>query len=107
MGKTGAGWGNLFKQAQQMQRKIAEVQSELKERVVEASAGGGMVTVMANGHQDVVAVKIDPEVVDPDDVGMLEDLVQLATNQALKKARELRDEEMRKVTGGLGLPGLT
>jgi len=90
-----------------MQRKIAEVQSELKERVVEASAGGGMVTVMANGHQDVVAVKIDPEVVDPDDVGMLEDLVQLATNQALKKARELRDEEMRKVTGGLGLPGLT
>ena len=106
MAKTG-GLGDLIRHAQQMQRKMAEVQSELKERVVEAAAGGGMVTVMANGHQEIVAVKIDKEVVDPEDVGMLEDLVQLAANQALKKAKELAAEEMKKVTGGINLPGMS
>lgn len=105
MSKMG-GFGDIIKQAQQMQRRMAEVQKELKERVVEAQAGGGMVTVLANGHQEIVSVKIDSEVVDPDDVDMLEDLIQLAANQALKKARELAQEEMRKVTGGMPLPGL-
>jgi len=104
----GGGMGDLIKQAQQMQRRMSEVQASLKERVVEAAAGGGMVTVMANGHQEIVAVKIDKEVVDPEDVEMLEDLVQLAANQALKKAKDLSSEEMKKITGGIGmnLPGM-
>jgi len=101
-----SGMGDLVRQAQKMQHKMAEVQQGLKERVVEGTAGGGMVSVLVNGAQEVVAVKIDPQVVDPDDVAMLEDLILAAARQGLKKAHELAQEEMGKVTGGISLPGL-
>lgn len=89
-----------------MQKKMAEVQEGLKNRVVEGSSGGGMITAMVNGHQELLKVKIDPQVVDPDDVEMLEDLVVAAVSQAVKKSKELAKEEMAKVTGGLSLPGM-
>ncbi|MHC4831868.1 MAG: YbaB/EbfC family nucleoid-associated protein [Planctomycetota bacterium] len=98
--------GGIFKQAQDMQKKMKGIQRELKERVVEASAGGGLVTAQANGAQELVTIKISKEVVDPEDIEMLEDLVVAAVNQSLKKASELREREMGKVTGGLNLPGL-
>jgi len=98
--------GQLMKQAQDMQRKVAKVQADLKERIEEGSAGGGMVVAQVNGAQDVVNVRIDPEVVDPDDVDMLEDLVLAAIRQAMEKSRELAQAEMAKATGGLGLPGM-
>lgn len=105
-----AGFGdfsNLLKQAQKMQKEMGRVQSELKERVVEGSAGGGMVKVNVNGAQEILSVKIDPSVVDPDDVEMLEDLVTAAVKQGLKAAKELSEKEMAKLTGGINLPGLT
>jgi len=101
-----SGMGDLVRQAQKMQHRMAEVQADLKERVVEGTSGGRMVRVLVNGQQEVVAVKIDPEVVDPDDVAMLEDLILAATRQGLKKAHDLAQDEMAKVTGGVNLPGL-
>ena len=101
-----SGMGDLVRQAQKMQQRMAEVQADLKERVVEGSSGGGMVSVLVNGQQEVVAVKINPQVVDPDDVAMLEDLILAAARQGLKKARDLAQEQMAKVTGGVNLPGL-
>jgi hypothetical protein len=98
--------GGILKQAQDMQKKMASVQKDLKDRVVEGTAGGGMVTASANGQQELLAVKISKDVVDPNDVGMLEDLIVAAVNQALKKAKELHEKELGKVTGGLNLPGL-
>ncbi len=98
--------GAILRQAQEMQRKMQKVEEDLKERVVEGSSGGGMVTAQANGKQEVLALKISKDVVDPNDVAMLEDLVIAAVNQALKKSQELMKKEMGKVTGGLGLPGL-
>jgi hypothetical protein len=86
---------------------MEEVQQELKERVIETSSGGGMVSVQANGKQEVLNIKIDPEVVNPDDVQMLEDLVLAAVSQALKKSQEMHQEEMSKITGGLNVPGLS
>lgn len=100
------GMGNILKQAQKMQQRLLEVQQELKERVVEGSAGGGMVRVAVNGQQEVLSVKIDPEVVNAEDVELLEDMVLAAVSQALEKARQMAQEEMAKVTGGLQLPGL-
>lgn len=100
------GMGNILKQAQKMQQRLLEVQQELKERVVEGSAGGGMVRVAVNGQQEVLSVKIDPEAVSPEDVELLEDMVLAAVGQALEKARQMAQEEMGKVTGGLPLPGL-
>jgi DNA-binding YbaB/EbfC family protein len=97
---------NLMKQAQQMQAKMAKVQEELKTREVEATAGGGMVTVKVNGAQEVVAIKIEREIVNPDDLDMLQDLVKAAVNEAMRKSRDLLAEEMGKITGGLGIPGL-
>jgi nucleoid-associated protein EbfC len=98
--------GNLMKQAQMMQEKMARIQEEAAAKTVEASAGGGMVSVIANGRMEVISIKIEKEVVDPADVEMLQDLVAAAVNEALKKAQELVSEEMGKVTGGLGLPGM-
>src|SRR5688572_16632758 len=102
--------GGILKQAQDMQRKMAKITEELKERVVEASSGGGMVTAQASGAKELVGIKISKECVDPNDLGMLEDLVVAAVNQALKKANELHEKDMAKVTGGLGggmgLPGM-
>ncbi|MDQ7032538.1 MAG: YbaB/EbfC family nucleoid-associated protein [Desulfonauticus sp.] len=96
----------LIKQAQMLQKKMQAMQEELKTKVVEASAGGGMVTVRATGGQEVVEIKIDPAVVNPDDVQMLEDLVLAAVNEALKKAQDMVKSEMAKLTGGLNIPGL-
>ena len=96
----------MMKQAQKMQAQILKIQEEMGERTVEASSGGGMVTVTANGKQEVLSIRIEPEVVDPEDVDMLQDLVVAAVNEALKKAQEMVSEEMAKVTGGMQLPGL-
>ena len=99
---------NLVRQAQKLQSQMAKVQEEMAAKTVEGSAGGGMVTVIANGKQEVMSIKIDPEVVDPNDIEMLQDLVVAAANDALKKAQEMVTSEMSKLTGGLNLnlPGL-
>ncbi|MCJ7684750.1 MAG: YbaB/EbfC family nucleoid-associated protein [Desulfobacteraceae bacterium] len=98
--------GQIMKQAQKFQTKMAKLQEELSERTVEASAGGGMVTVVANGGQDVLSVRIDPEVVDPDDVEMLQDLIMAAVNDALNKAKAMMNEEMGQLTKGMNIPGM-
>ncbi|MEA3543853.1 MAG: YbaB/EbfC family nucleoid-associated protein [Thermodesulfobacteriota bacterium] len=100
------GLGNIMKQAQQMQAKIARVQQELETKEVEASAGGGMVTARANGKQQLLDLKIEKDVVDPEDVEMLQDLVLAAVNEAIKKSQEMIQEEMSKVTGGMNIPGM-
>ncbi|MBL7225201.1 MAG: YbaB/EbfC family nucleoid-associated protein [Desulfobacteraceae bacterium] len=98
--------GQIMKQAQKFQTKMAKLQEELSERTVEASAGGGMVTVVANGAQEVLSISIDPEVVDPDDVEMLQDLIMAAVNDALNKAKAMMNEEMGKLTKGMNIPGM-
>ena len=100
------GFGNIMKEAQRLQQQMAAMQEEIAKKRVEATAGGGMVTVEANGKQEIVAIKIDPEVVNRDDVQMLEDLVLAASNEALRKSRELVQQELGKLTGGLKIPGL-
>jgi nucleoid-associated protein EbfC len=100
------GMGNLMKQAQQMQQKLAKMQEELGQRTVEASVGGGMVTVIVNGKNEVLQIKIEPQAVDPEDVEMLEDLVVAGVNEALRKAQEMVSTEMSKLTGGMKIPGL-
>lgn len=100
------GMGDMMKQVAKMQRKMEEIQQELAEKTVEGSAGGGMVKVTANGNQDIVAIKIEKEVVNPEDVEMLEDLVLSAVNQAKEKAAELQAQSMGGLTGGLNIPGL-
>lgn len=107
MAKGFGNMGNMMKQAQKMQSRIFQIQEKMAEKTVEASVGGGMVTVVANGKQQVMSVKIDPEVVNRDDVEMLEDLITAAVNDALKRAQEMVSEEIGKVTGGLNIPGLT
>ncbi|HLC27395.1 MAG TPA: YbaB/EbfC family nucleoid-associated protein [bacterium] len=98
--------GNLMKQAQKMQEQVAQLQKELANRTVEATAGGGMVKVVANGNQQVISVKIDPTVVDPAEIEMLEDLVVAAVNEALRKAQEMTAAEVSRLTGGMKIPGL-
>ena len=100
------GMSDLVRQAQVMQRKMEQLQKDLAEQTVEASSGGGMVTAIANGAQELVSVSIDKTVVDPEDVDMLQDLVLAAVNEALKKAKELNEAEMGKITGGMKLPGM-
>ncbi len=97
----------LLGQAKTIQEKMAKVQQELRKKTVEATAGGGMVTVKVNGQGQVLSIKIEPEVVDSKDVEMLEDLVLAAVNEGLRKARELMAEEMGKIAGGLNIPGLS
>ncbi|MFO8031088.1 MAG: YbaB/EbfC family nucleoid-associated protein [Desulfohalobiaceae bacterium] len=97
---------DMMRQAQQLQKKMAQVQQEMANTTVEASAGGGMVTVTAKGSLEIAAVQIDPSVVDAEEVEMLQDLIVAASNEALKKAREMMESEMSKVTGGLNLPGM-
>ncbi len=96
--------GDLMKQAQKLQSQIQKVQEELAETTVEATSGGGMVTVVANGKQEIVSIKIDPEVVNKDDVEMLEDLIVAAVNEARRRAQKLMMNEISKITGGLGIP---
>jgi len=100
------GMGNMMKQAQKLQSKMLRLQDELADRTVEASAGGGMIKATANGRQQLIAISIEKEVVDPDDVEMLQDLVLAAVNDALNKAQEMVSQEMGKLTGGFNLPGL-
>ncbi len=100
------GIGNIMKQAQQMQRRMAELQEELENKKVEASAGGGMVTAVVSGKQQLLELSIDPTVVDPDDVEMLQDLVTAAVNEAIKQSQQMAQDEMSKLTGGMNLPGL-
>jgi len=96
----------MMKQVQKMQQEMARVQEELGSKTVKASSGGGMVTVVANGHQEVVELRIDPEAVDPEDVELLQDMVVAAVNEALRQSREMAAEAMAKVTGGINIPGL-
>jgi len=100
------GLNNLMKQAQKMQKRMLEIQEELANRTVEATVGGGMVTAVVNGQQELVSITISPEVVDPDDIEMLEDLIVAVVNEASRQARELMTEEMSKLTGGIKIPGL-
>ena len=98
--------GNLMKQAQKFQAKMAKLQEELGEKTIEASAGGGMITIVVNGQQEVLSIKIDPEVVDPDDIEMLQDLILAAVNDGLARAKNMVSEEMSKLTGGLNIPNI-
>jgi DNA-binding YbaB/EbfC family protein len=101
------GMGNMMKQAQKLQSKIFKLQEELADKTVETTVGGGMVKAVANGKQELLSIKIDPEVVDPNDVQMLEDLITAAVNDVLKKSQEMVSQEMTKLTGGFNIPGLT
>ena len=96
----------MIRQAQKMQEDMAQKQAELEEREYETSAGGGVVNVKINGKKEILSVKIDPEVVDPDDVETLEDLVTAAVNEAIKTVEAVSAEEMQKITGSMGLPGM-
>ncbi len=98
--------GNMMKQVQQMQEKMQKMQEELEQAEVEGSSGGGMVKIVANGKGDVVSITIDKEVVDPEDVEMLQDLIIAAIAQAKEKSSELQQEQMSGITGGLNIPGL-
>ncbi|HHW09052.1 MAG TPA: YbaB/EbfC family nucleoid-associated protein [Firmicutes bacterium] len=96
----------MMKQAQKLQADMARVQEELGQKTVEATAGGGMVRVVVNGHFEVQEIKIEKEVVDPDDVEMLQDLIVLAVNDGIRKAQEMAQAEMAQVAGNLQIPGL-
>jgi DNA-binding YbaB/EbfC family protein len=100
------GMGNMMKQAQKLQNKMMKLQEELGSKTIEASSGGGMVKVVANGKQQIVSIAIEKEVVDPEDVEMLQDLVLAAVNDALTKSQEMVSQEMGKLTGGMNIPGL-
>jgi nucleoid-associated protein EbfC len=99
-------FGDIMKQAQAIQERMAKLQEEAAKKEVEASAGGGMVTVKLNGRQELLAVKIDPEVVKSGDIEMLQDLLVAAMNEGLRKSQELISDEMKGMTGGLNIPGL-
>lgn len=98
--------GQMMKQVQKMQKEMLKAQEELKQKTVEGTAGGGMVTVVATGDKRIVEVNIKEEVVDPDDIEMLQDLVLAATNEALKKVDELVEQDLGKFTKGMNIPGL-
>ena len=101
------GFGNMLKEAQKLQAQLEALREEVAKKKVEATASGGMVTVEANGNGEIVSIKIEREVINPEDAQMLEDLVLAACNEALRKSRELMQAEMGKITGGLRIPGLT
>jgi DNA-binding YbaB/EbfC family protein len=101
------GMGKMMKQAQQLQAKLMKMQEESAQLTVEASAGGGMVKVVANGRQQITSITIEKEVVDPDDVEMLQDLVTAAVNDALSRSQEMVNEKMSQLTGGMSIPGLS
>lgn len=96
----------MLKQAQELQSKMVKAQEELANETVEGSSGGGAVTVTATGQQEINSINISPEVVDPEDVEMLEDMIMAAVNDAMKKARELAEKRLGSLTGGLNIPGL-
>jgi hypothetical protein len=100
------GMGDMMKQAQKLQARMLKIQEELAEKTVESAAGGGMIKVVANGRQQLVSIRIEKEVVNPEDVEMLQDLILAAVNDALTKSQEMVAAEMGKLTGGLSIPGL-
>jgi DNA-binding YbaB/EbfC family protein len=100
------GFGDMMRQAKILQDKIAKLQEDLGEKVVESSVGGGMVVARANGRQELLSITLEREVVNPDDIEMLQDLVVAAVNDVLKKSQEMAAQEMSKLTGGLNIPGL-
>jgi hypothetical protein len=104
-GAGGFDISKIMKVAQDMQKQMARAKDDLKERIVEGNAGGGMVIATVNGQQDLVALKIDPEVVSKDDVNLLEDMIVAAVTQGMKKSREMAEKEMSKLTGGILPPG--
>jgi len=95
-----------MKQAKKMQERMARIQEELETKTIEATAGGGMVSVVVNGKFELVSLKIEKDVVNPDDVEMLQDLIIAAVNEGIRKAQEMAATEMSKITGGLSIPGL-
>jgi DNA-binding YbaB/EbfC family protein len=95
-----------MKQAQKMQEKMLRVQEELASKTVEATSGGGMITAVVNGKFELVSLKIEKEVVDPEDIEMLQDLIVASVNEGIRKSQEMTQEEMAKITGGLNIPGL-
>ena len=99
--------GNIMKQAKKLQERMTSLQNELALRTVEASAGGGMVSVLVNGQHELVSLKIEKEVINPEDVDMLQDLIMAAVNEGMRKAQEMASAEMAKLTGGINIPGLT
>ncbi|EHQ87263.1 YbaB/EbfC family nucleoid-associated protein [Desulfosporosinus youngiae] len=105
-GGMGGNMSQMLKQAQKMQEDMAKMQAELQTKTVDASSGGGMVTVVVSGKMELVELKIKPEAVDPEDVEMLEDMIKAALNEGLRKAQEMTSNEMGKLTGGLKIPGL-
>jgi len=107
MAKGMGGMGNLLKQAQEMQSRIAKIQEELGQKTVDGSAGGGMVRVTVNGQFNLTAVKLEPTVINSEEKEMLEDLILAAVNDGMRKARDMVSTEMSKVTGGFKIPGLT
>lgn len=98
--------GNIMKQAKKMQEKMGRLQQELEARTIEAQAGGGMVKVLVNGKFEIVSLKIEKDVVNPEDVEMLQDLIVAAVNEGIRKSQEMASSEMAKITGGLGIPGM-
>lgn len=102
----GGNVNNLIKQAQKIQKQMEDIKAEVEARTVEASSGGGAVVAVVNGKKEVIDIKIKREVVDPDDVEMLQDLVMAALNEALKKADDMMTSELGKITGGLNVPGM-
>ena len=100
------GMGNIMQQAQKMQEQMTTLQADLETREYETSAGGGVIKVKINGKKEITKVSLDPSIVDPDDIEMLEDLVAAAVNEAIRTVEEEASEEMGKITGGLGIPGL-
>jgi DNA-binding YbaB/EbfC family protein len=99
-------FGDLMKQAQKMQQEMGKIQEESKKKTVEATAGGGMVTVTANGAMEIISIKIERDVVNPDDIEMLQDLIAAAVNEALRRAQQMVSDDMSKISGGMNIPGL-
>ena len=100
------GFGDILKQAQQMHAKISQLQEEMASKTVETSSGGGMVNIVMNGKQEILSLRIEPEAVNREDIEMLQDLITAAVNEAIRKSQEMVTEEMKKITGGLNIPGL-
>lgn len=100
------GLGDMMKQAQKLQSKMMELQEELADKTVESTAGGGMVTVVINGRQEIISLTIDPEVVDRQEIEMLQDLIIAAVNEGIRRAQQIWADEMKKLTGGMSIPGL-
>ena len=99
-------FGDLMKQAQKMQQEMGKVQEESKKKTIEATSGGGMVTVTANGAMEIISIKIERDVVNPDDIEMLQDLISAAVNEALRRAQQMVSDDMSKISGGMNIPGL-